>query len=118
VATSEVSDPALASPVRSDEGEGIRDDLRWLAPIWAAVFIFVGVAAVRSEQVGIPFRDPRGDILLDRVAISLGFFVVYGVVDALWRTWRLKMPWRRTWSVAHARWTPRRLWLAPWRPTT
>ena len=112
VATSEVSDPVLTPATQHDVGEGVGDDLRWLGPIWAAVLVFVGLTLLRSAKVGIPLRDPGGDILLDRVAISLGFLVVYGVVDALWRTWKLKMPLRRTWSVAHARWTPRRLALA------
>lgn len=112
MATSELSDPSVAAHTRLRASDGVRDDLRWLTPIWAVVIVFVAIAVGRSFDVGIPFRDPRGDILLDRVAISLGFLVVYGVVDALVRTWRLQMPLRRTWSVARARWTPRRLVLA------
>jgi hypothetical protein len=112
VATSEVSDPTLAAATGTSPEEGFRADLRWLAPVWVVVLLFTGLTLVRSGEVGIPLRDPRGDILLDRVAISLGLFVVYFVVDALWRTWKMRMPLRRTWSLARARWTPRRLWLA------
>ena len=107
--TSELSDAPVQ---RTQTAAGPGHDLRWLIPIVATVTVFVGLTLLRSAQVGIPLRDPRGDILLDRVAISLGLLIVLGVVDALWRTRRLGLPVRRTWSVAHARWTPYRVGLA------
>ena len=105
MATSEVSDPTLPSATLVAPEESFRDDLRWVVPVWVVVLVFTALTVVRSVQVGIPLRDPHGDILLTRVAISLGLFVLYGLLDALVRTRRLRMPLRRTWSVAHARWT-------------
>ena len=110
--TPELSDRSVAAGTRVRPGESLRQDLQWVGPIAAVVGVFAAVTLLRSAHVGIPMRDPHGDILLDRIAISLGLFVVYGVVDALVRTRRLKLPLRRTWAVAHARWTPRRLVLA------
>jgi len=112
VTTPELSDRSVAAGTRVRLGESLREDLRWVGPVAAVVGVFLAVTLLRSAHVGIPLRDPHGDILLDRIAISLGLFVVYGVVDALVRTRRMGMPLRRTWSVAHARWTPRRLVLA------
>ncbi len=112
VATSELSEPSLATSAEVLVEDSARDDLRWLAPIWIVVAAFALLTVVQSIRVGIPIRDPDGDILLYRVAISLGLLIFYGVLDALVRTRRLKLPLRRTWAVAHARWTPRRVWLA------
>jgi hypothetical protein len=109
VTTSELSDSALAV---AEPSEDLRSDLRWLAPIWGVVGAFVVVTLVRAVQVGIPLRDPRGDILASRVSISLGLLVVYVLLDGAVRTRRRALPWRRTWSVIRERWTRRRTVLA------
>lgn len=90
----------------------LREDARWLGPLWAVVGSFFVLALVRSVAIGIPFRDPRGDILLSRVGISLGLFLIYVPVDAALRSCRAGSRLRGTWRVARSRWTRRRLVLA------
>jgi membrane-associated phospholipid phosphatase len=87
-------------------------DARWLWPLWVLVGAFLAVTLLRSLSLGIPLRDPQGDILRSRVAISLGLFVLYVPVDAALRSWRGGARLRGTWSVIRSRWTPRRLLLA------
>jgi membrane-associated phospholipid phosphatase len=107
VATSELPGHRLAAPPRSAV-----TDARWLVPLWLVIGAFALVTLARSIQVGIPLRDPHGDILASRIGISLSLFVVYGLIDAAVRTRRGRLPWRRTWQVLRDRWTLRRTVLA------
>ena len=54
--------------------------------LWAVVAAFAALTVVRSAQVGIGLRDPHGAILLSRVALSAGIFVVLVVIEGAWRT--------------------------------
>ncbi len=58
----------------------------WLLRLWLVVGVFATVTVVRSVQVGIPLRDPHGSILLTRMALSAGIFVVLVLVDGVRRT--------------------------------
>ena len=58
----------------------------WQWRVWAVVLSFLAVAVIRSLQVGIPLRDPHGEILLSRIAITLVLFVVLSLLDAVLRT--------------------------------
>jgi membrane-associated phospholipid phosphatase len=89
-------------------------DSRWLIGVWAVVGAFALLTVVRSFQVGIPLRDPRGDILLTRIAISAGLFLVYAALDAAYRTWRAgeRVTLRHTRTTLRTRWTRQRLVLA------
>ena len=103
----------LDHPTATESPREPRDtDLRWLWPLWVLVGVFVAVTLARSLSLGIPLRDPEGDILRSRVAVSLGFFVLYVPLDAALRSWRGGTRLRGTWSVVRSRWTPRRLLLA------
>jgi hypothetical protein len=70
------------------------------------------VAVARSIQVGVPFRDPGGDILRGRVAISAALFVVLVPIDALLRSRWGAQAGRGWWTVLRERWTGRRVLLA------
>jgi hypothetical protein len=82
---------------------------RWLIRVWLIVAAFAVVALVRSRSIGIGFRDPHGEILTSRIALSLVLFVVLMIVDAVRRAgWSFT----RTWAVLRGRWPRRRLVLA------
>lgn len=84
----------------------------WLVRVWVLVAVFAGIAVLRSRHVGIPFRDPGGEILRSRIALSLGIFLVLALVDAAMRTGRSGWSVRRLGAVLRDRWDRRRLILA------
>jgi hypothetical protein len=87
---------------------GTQTDHGWLWRIWAVVGVFAVVTGVWSRHVGIPLRDPHGDILLKRIGLSLGLAVVLALVDAVRRS-RQSRPLRRgVRGVLRERWTRRR----------
>ena len=96
--------PAVSRP--RGQGPG-----RAMTRVWVVVLLFVAVAAARSAQVGIPFRDPHGAYLVTRIAITAGIFVGLVLVDGLVRTPAPRGP-RATWATIRGRWTPRRLAVA------
>lgn len=81
------------------------------ARLWAVVLCFVGVGVARSARVDIPFRDPHGAFLVDRLALTLAVFLGLVAVDGIIRTGRPLAP-GRVWSTVRARWTRARLALA------
>ncbi|MCF6379293.1 phosphatase PAP2 family protein [Nocardioides KLBMP 9356] len=81
------------------------------ARLWVVVGAFVGVAIARSLQVGIPFRDPDGAVLVNRVAMTVAVFVGLVVVDGLVRTGRTRTV-GGVWSTIRERWTSARISLA------
>lgn len=99
----------------SGEGPDERPDRErqywWLLRVWVLVVAFAAVAVARSLQVGIPFRDPHGEILRSRLAISAGILVALAVVDAVARTGRRGRSVRRVAAQLRAKWTGRRLLL-------
>jgi hypothetical protein len=99
------SPPLIAD---SSAADGFPDDTarkrRWLIGIWVVVALFAMVTAVRSHQVGVPVRDPEGEIFRWRIAKSLALFGVLMLVDASIRTGRAG------WSVEKVRAQLRRRW--------
>lgn len=71
------------------------------------------MTAAWSLHVDVPPRDPHRTILVNRIAISVGLFAVYAVVDASLRAARVG-GWtpRATVGVLRSRWTRHRLTLA------
>ena len=60
--------PAVAvPPTVSGDGE---EEHRWVLRLWLVVLAFAAVTAWRSWQVGIPVRDPRGEVLRSRACTS------------------------------------------------
>jgi membrane-associated phospholipid phosphatase len=85
---------------------------RWLVRVWVLVALFAVVAAARSAQLGIPFRDPHGSYFLGRAFTSLCWFAALVVLDAVvrtgWRGWSVQAAT----GVLRRRWPRRRLLLA------
>jgi hypothetical protein len=83
----------------------------WWWRLWAVVLGFAAVAVGRSLWLGIPVRDPHGEIFLTRVALTTGIFVVLVVLDGVRRT-RGRRSVRAVARLVRARWPLRRLALA------
>ena len=81
----------------------------WVVRLWVVVAVFAAVTLTRSYAVGIPLRDPHGAILLSRLGISLGLFILLSVVDAALRVGRRGWTPRRTLEVLRSRWNRSRL---------
>jgi membrane-associated phospholipid phosphatase len=79
--------------------------------LWVVVVVFAGVMLMRSAAVGIPPRDPHGEIFLSRVALSSGILLVLAVVDAVVRSGAARRSPRAVTRVLRLRWTRRRLLL-------
>ncbi len=79
---STLPDVAVPPSVSGD----VEDDHRWVLRLWLVVLAFAAVTAWRSWQVGIPVRDPAGEVLRTRIAISAGLLLVLVLVDAVRRT--------------------------------
>ncbi|CAI9404122.1 hypothetical protein HIDPHFAB_04116 [Nocardioides sp. T2.26MG-1] len=88
-------------------------DATWgtAARLWLVVLCFVAVGVARSAQVGVPFRDPHGAILLSRVALTAAVATGLVLLDGLVRAGR-PVAVRRVLGVVRERWTPRRTALA------
>jgi hypothetical protein len=81
------------------------------ARLWAVVLCFVGVALLRSAQVGVSLRDPHGAFLVGRIALTAAIATGLVGLDGLVRTVR-PVGVRRTLATIRDRWTPRRVLLA------
>ncbi|GAB3775183.1 hypothetical protein FB382_004052 [Nocardioides ginsengisegetis] len=97
------------SPVRDAADPGTDEpDMGWVGRVWLVVLAFAAVTAWRSWEVGIPVRDPGGEILRTRITITLALLVALAAVDAVRRTPRgLRTP-ATVWATLRARWTPTR----------
>ncbi len=87
-------------------------DYRWLIRVWVLVASFAVVTLAWSYHVGIPLRDPHGAIFVSRIAISIGLFVVFALVDAAMRTGRREWSVGKASAVLRRRWPRRRLAVA------
>ena len=85
---------------------------RWWLRVWPLVGLFAAVTVIESVRVGIPLRDPHGNILRDRVGLSLCLFVALALVDAVLRAGRRRSSVRGVLLVLRSRWPWRRLLLA------
>jgi len=93
-------------PTRRAKPPADHTSLRWVAGVWVLVLAFALVTAVWSEHVGVPLRDPNGQMFSRRLTSALELFVLLVLVDALVRTlWTTR-------SLAGAYATLRRRW--PW----
>ena len=108
------SPSATASPAPSTPPSAGQEgqDRGWLWRVWLLVAVFAAVALARSAQVGIGFKDPGGEILRSRIALSLAIFLGLVLLDAAVRTPRPGWSVRAAWSTLRERWTGRRLSLA------
>ncbi len=95
--------------IREAEHPGSRPWPPWVVRLWVVAAVFAAVTLIRSFAVGIPLRDPHGAILLSRLGISLGLFVVLSVIDAALRVGHRGWTLRRTLNVLRSRWNRPRL---------
>src|SRR5689334_19353959 len=86
-------------------------DLRWLGRLWLLAVLFIAVALVRSWRIGIPFRDPHGEIFTSRLATAYALFIVLVLAHALVSAVR-GPGWRSFVPILRERWPVRRLLLA------
>jgi hypothetical protein len=100
------------SPVGDDGSTDTEPGHGWVIRLWLLVAVFVSIAVWRSVAVGIPLRDPGGEILRTRVAITAGIFVVLALLDAVRRTPRGRRHGREVLATLRGRWPARRLGLA------
>ncbi len=87
-------------------------DRHWVTRTWVLVAVFLCVTLWRSHQVGIPLRDPHGEIFASRLAISCGLFVLLVTLDAGVRAQRHYGGWRSLRTAVRERWPRHRLVLA------
>ena len=105
-------------PVSATSDTGAPEDTqhsqewRWLIGIWVLVAVFAVITAWRSEVVGVPMRDPEGQMFRGRLTSALVLFAVLTVLDAVLRARPAGWSPRRIAGVWRARWTPERLVLA------
>ena len=85
---------------------------RWLLRMWAIALAFGVVTLWRSSVVGIPVRDPGGEIFRTRIAITAGIFAVLALLDAVRRTPRGRRRPRPVLETLRRRWPVRRLLVA------
>jgi hypothetical protein len=100
------------APVGDDGSADTEAGPGWVIRVWVVVAAFVAVTVWRSVDVGIPLRDPGGEILRSRVAITVGTFVVLALLDAVRRTPRGRRRSRDVLTILRRRWPGRRLALA------
>jgi hypothetical protein len=95
-------------PPGDSESPADLTDLRWVAPVWILVVVFAAVTLAWSRHVGVPLRDPGGQMFSGRLRSALELFVLLALADSLVRTvWttgflsgafdtlRRRWPWRR-----------------------
>jgi membrane-associated phospholipid phosphatase len=82
--------------------------VRLTVTLWSVALVFGAVTFARSEQVGIPLRDPDGAMFRVRLASAAVLLVVLAVGDAVVRSARPGWSWRRVVDRLRLRWTPRR----------
>ena len=87
-------------------------EFHWLISVWVVVALFAAVTFIRSYQVGIPIRDPNGEIFRWRIVLSLAWFGLLIFVDAAIRIDRSGWTFAKATKELRRRWTRERLALA------
>lgn len=101
-----------ASPAANDATVGHRRDYRWLIGVWVIAALFAAITVARSQQIGIPIRDPGGSIFRWRIVYSLALLAVFIVVDGAIRAGGGERFVARVREVVGNRWSLPRLTLA------
>ncbi|WP_346384988.1 phosphatase PAP2 family protein [Nocardioides sp.] len=105
-------DTAVSAPETSTQEAADLRDLSWLGGIWVTVVAFASVTAYWSHHVGIPLRDPDGQMFRGRLISALVLLVILAVLDSAVRTKRPGWSIRGWFATLRARWTGTRLALA------
>jgi hypothetical protein len=98
--------PRRARRTAGPESPADFTDLRWVGRVWILVLVFAVVTLAWSQHVGVPLRDPRGQMFSARLRSALELFVLLALADSLvrtvWTTGSLEGAvdtLRRRWSV-------------------
>ena len=84
--------------------------VRLTVALWAVAVTFAAITLVRSEQLGIPLRDPDAVLFRRRLTTAVIGVVLLAVADLLVRTWRARdLPGS---TLGRLRDTARRTWPA------
>ena len=83
----------------------------WNSGLWSLVAVFMTITQVRSWLVGIPLRDPHGEILLSRLGLSAAISVVLVAIDTVVRTAPPRLRRGALTSTLRVRWDRSRLLL-------
>ena len=93
-----------------------REALRWTALLWSLAAGMAVVTLSRSQDLGIPLRDPDGQMFRNRIGAAVVVLVLLALADATVRALRRPaLPGegatRRLVRALRDRWTTRRTWL-------
>jgi membrane-associated phospholipid phosphatase len=99
-----LTDVPSATPEAGRRSEG----LGFVWRLWAVVILFSAVVLARSAAVGVPLRDPDGQMFRDRLIKALVMLLVIALVDASVRA--AKGGWRpgKVVQQLRTRWTRQR----------
>jgi membrane-associated phospholipid phosphatase len=111
------TDREIRDPAPSAAGAKRADDdvpehagaIRLTVTLWSVVLLFAAITFVRSEQIGIPLRDPDGAMFRARLTKALLFAVVFAVGDAVVRRGRAGWSGPGVMDRLRTRWTPQRI---------
>lgn len=79
--------------------------------LWVVVLCFAGIAVVRSQQIGIPLRDPHGAYLVGRIELTIAISAGLVVADGVLRSGR-PLDVRRVLATIRDRWSRGRIIVA------
>jgi membrane-associated phospholipid phosphatase len=100
-----LTDVPSATPEAAREPRG----LGFVWRLWAVIVVFSVVVLARSAAVGVPLRDPEGQMLRDRLIKAVAFLAAIALAEAVLRSGRR---WWRPGSVfrkLRERWTTQRI---------
>jgi hypothetical protein len=86
-----------------------RHEWGWVLRVLALVVAFTLVAAFRSRQVDVPFRDPHGKLFSAKLLSTAEVLLVFVAVDIVIRWLRGRSSGTTLWRTARTRWTPYRI---------
>jgi membrane-associated phospholipid phosphatase len=102
---SRLTDVPSASPDEREGGHG------FVWRFWVVVVLWAAIVAERSAALGVPVRDPEGQMFRDRLVKALVFLVVIALAEAVVRARPWGWSWRNVVRVLRERWTASRLLL-------
>lgn len=88
-----------------------QEALRLSALLWGVAVAFAIIAVARSATLDIPFRDPDGTILRNRLTTAAELAALAILGDSLVRAVLARRAGRGAWATVRARWNAPRLFL-------
>jgi membrane-associated phospholipid phosphatase len=96
-------------PSSTPEAGRERESLGYAWRLWAVVVLFGAIVLARSAAIGVPVRDPDGQMFQDRILKAFGFLVAIALAEAVLRSGRRW--WRpvSVWRTLRERWSSQRI---------